>query len=122
MDPTTLAVTSRGRAWTESGFRASFFTLIRKLKAAGAVAPGLTYHGLRHTLGKLVVEAGGDAGDAARILGDRSEAMGAFYSREYEKKGRISVTVLKLEQIEREKMENRVEDFGKPKTVDQAQQ
>ena len=45
-------------------------------------APGLTYHGLRNTIGKLVLEAGGAKEDVAMILGDRSEAMGAFYSRE----------------------------------------
>jgi len=58
-EPATLAVTSRGRTWTTAGFRASFFKLIRRLHADGRIESGLTFHGLRHTLGKLVMEAGG---------------------------------------------------------------
>lgn len=115
IDPPTLAVTSHGKAWTESGFRASFFKLVGKLAKAGEVKPGLTYHGLRHTLGKLVIEAGGSKEDVAIILGDRSMAMAEFYSREHEKKGRASATMLRLEQTERAKMENRTDSFGKPK-------
>ena len=37
MDPPTLTVTSRGTGWTESGFRASFFALIRQLQAEGQI-------------------------------------------------------------------------------------
>lgn len=104
IDPPTLAVTSKGKAWTESGFRASFFGLIGRLVEKGKVRPGLTFHGLRHTLGKLVIEAGGSKEDVAMILGDRSMAMAEFYSREHEKKGRVAATVLKLELMERSKM------------------
>ena len=114
IDPPTLAVTSRGRSWTDSGFRASFFSLIRSLVKEGKVRPGLTFHGMRHTLGKLVIEAGGAKEDVAMILGDRSMAMSEFYSREHEKNGRVSATMLKLEQTERGKMENSAENFGKP--------
>lgn len=114
IDPPTLCVTSRGKPWTESGFRASFFGLMGKLAKKGAVRPGLTYHGLRHTLGKLVIEAGGAKEDVAMILGDRSMAMAEFYSREHEKKGRVAATIIRLEQTERAKMENRADANGKP--------
>lgn len=117
IDPPTLSVTSRGKPWTESGFRASFFSLIRKLAEQGKVRPGLTFHGLRHTLGKLVIEAGGSKEDVAMILGDRSMAMAEFYSREHEKKGRVAATILRLEQTERTKMENRTDAVGKPAAV-----
>ena len=50
IDPPTLSVTSKGTSWTEAGFRASFFKLLRKLAASGQVRPGLTFHGLRHTI------------------------------------------------------------------------
>ena len=63
LDPPTLAVTSRGTPWTESGFRASFFKLIRKLVKDGKVAPGLTFHGLRHTLGKQTIRSGAAQGN-----------------------------------------------------------
>jgi len=40
---------------------------------------GLIFHGLRHTLGKLVIEGGGSKEDVAMVLGDRSLAMGESY-------------------------------------------
>ena len=103
-DPETLAVTSRGNAWTTAGFRASFFKLIRKLQADGRVEPGLTFHGLRHTLGKLVMEAGGAKEDIGLILGDRSMAMATYYSREHDKIGRTDAIVRLLEAVDLRKV------------------
>ena len=103
-DPGTLAVTSRGRSWTTSGFRASFFKLIRKLQADGRIEPGLTFHGLRHTLGKLVMEAGGAKEDIGLILGDRSMAMATYYSREHDKVGRTDAIVRLLEAVDLRKV------------------
>ncbi len=116
IDPPTLAVNRFGKPWTASGFRASFFKLIGELEKKGAVRTGLTFHGLRHTMGKLVIEAGGSKEDVGMILGDRSLAMAELYSREHEKKGRVSATMLRLERTERTKMENRADAFGKPQT------
>lgn len=104
LDPPTLVVSSYGKAWTESGFRASFFKLIRSLKAKEAIGDGLTFHGLRHTVGKLIMEAGGSKEDVAMILGDRSIAMAELYSRDHEKRERVSATMLKLEHRERERL------------------
>lgn len=106
IDPPTLAVTSRGSSWTEAGLRASFFKLIRTLAGKGLIGSGLTFHGLRHTMGKLVIEAGGSTQDVKMILGDRSDAMGEFYSREHEKKNRITSTMELLERDERMKLQN----------------
>ncbi len=44
-----------------------------------AVRPGLAFHGLRHTMVKLVIEAGGSKEDVGMILGDRSLAMAELY-------------------------------------------
>lgn len=107
IDPPNLVVNSRGWAWTESGFRASFFALIRRLEAKGAARPGLTFHGLRHTVGRLIVEAGGASKDVAAILGDRSEAMGELYSREFDRRSRTASMIKKLERNERKKMDKR---------------
>jgi integrase len=92
-----MALNSRGRPWTGSGFRASFFKLIRALHAAGKVGPGLTFHGLRHTVGMLVIDAGGDTRDVAAMLGHRSEAMAEHYSRGADHKKRATATVRRLE-------------------------
>jgi integrase len=107
IDPPTLTVNSLGKPWTPDGFRARFFKLIAKLEAEGKIAPGLTFHGLRHTQGKLIIESGGSKTDVGLLLGDRSEAVAAHYGREHEKRKRNEATVRRLEQMEREKTENR---------------
>lgn len=114
IDPPTLMVSSRGRPWTENGFRASFFKLIGKLTKAGKVQPGLTFHGLRHTVGKMIIEAGGSKTDVAMMIGDRSEAMAHLYSQEHDKTQRVAATVRRLERSERRKLENSADKRGKP--------
>ena len=58
-----------------------------------------------------MIEAGGSKEDVKMVFGDLSDAMGDFYSREHEKKGRVGLTMLRLEQTEREKMENRASEI-----------
>jgi integrase len=107
IDQPTICVTSHGTPWTESGLRASFFKLIRKLEADGKVKPGLTFHGLRHTVGRLIIEAGGTARDVQILLDDRSEAMGKLYSEEHKRKRLATAAVKKLERNERRNLSNR---------------
>ncbi|MGH6877490.1 MAG: tyrosine-type recombinase/integrase [Rhizomicrobium sp.] len=113
IDPPSLTVNRWGKTWTTAGFRSSFFKLIGRLEREGKVNPGLTFHGLRHTVGKLVMEAGGSKTDVGLLLGDRSEAMATLYSQEHEKKQRVSATIRRLERTERKKMENSRRKSGK---------
>ena len=78
----TIAANSYGVAWTESGFNSSFCKFIRRLQRAGKVEPGLTFHGLRHTLGTRLKEAGADDRAIADLLGQSSLAMANHYSRD----------------------------------------
>lgn len=94
--PMTLCVNSRGRPWTESGLRSVFFKVIRALVKAKAVEPGLTIHGLRHTIGRDVVDAGGDSRTAAAMIGDVSSAMGDLYSSEADRRRRASDGVKRM--------------------------
>jgi integrase len=59
-DALQISVNSRGLPWTETGFNASFRTFKKSLEQEGAIATGLTPHGLRHTLGTRLREAGAD--------------------------------------------------------------
>lgn len=70
------------RPYTESGLRTMFFRLIRRLEQEGAIAPGLTFHGLRHTVGKILGEAWANERAIARAIGDSTDAMGRHYSAE----------------------------------------
>jgi integrase len=56
----TLCANSRGRPWTENGFRASWRKLRIRLENEGCVGPGLTLYGLRHTVAVILREAGAD--------------------------------------------------------------
>jgi integrase len=78
----TLAANSRGHPWTESGFRASWRTLRLRLEAAGKIAPGLTFHGLRHTVATILREEGFDDRTIADALGQKTDAMARHYSRD----------------------------------------
>jgi integrase len=74
-----IAVNSDGAPWTESGFRASFFKLVRKLVAEGKMQPGCTFHGLRSTVVTSARDTGESDFRAAAAIGDRSTDMAALY-------------------------------------------
>jgi integrase len=79
-DAVQLAVTSRGRPWTESGFNSTFGKFIDRLEAEGLVGLGLTMHGLRHTLGTRLREVTADLDLIRRILGQQTLSMAQHYS------------------------------------------
>src|SRR5437764_7274448 len=76
-----IVVGARGRPFTQNGFQRRFFGLIRTLVAAKKVSPGLSFHGLRHTLGTLLAEAGCDERTIASVLGQATTEMAHHYSR-----------------------------------------
>lgn len=89
-----MVMTNRGGGhFTEMGFKASFFKVMRKLKADGAVQPGLTFHGLRTTLATMIADAGGDTRDIAAALGHATEAMAQHYARHAERKRRAAKAI-----------------------------
>lgn len=92
-----IALNSRGRAWTESGFRASFTTMRNGLLKEGLIAPGLTFHGLRHTVGKALAEVGCDARTIAAVLGHRSEAAARLYADAEDRTKRAAGAIRKFE-------------------------
>ena len=76
----TIAATTNGTPWTSSGFNSTFIKAIRRLEREGFVQPGLTFHGLRHTVGTLLIEAGFDIDTVRRWLGQKTLAMAIHYS------------------------------------------
>jgi integrase len=81
-----IAVNSYGEPWSQSGFRASFFKLVRTLTAEGKLKPGCTFHGLRHTIGAHAANQGSSDRQVAAAIGDRSPAMAQIYARDAERK------------------------------------
>lgn len=82
-----IATTAGGDAWTQNGFRASFFKHVRKLTKEGHLQPGCTFHGLRHTIASAARNAGESESRVAAAIGDRSPAMAQIYGRDADRQG-----------------------------------
>jgi integrase len=93
----TIVTNQNGLPYTGNGFRVMFFRLVRRLQAEGKVGPGLTFHGLRHTAGKMLDEAGCDTSTIGVVLGHRSEVMARHYSQEGDRRRRAVVAIKRLE-------------------------
>ncbi len=105
----TMAANSRGVPWTESGYNSSFIKFIRRLEGEQKVKPGLTMHGLRHTLGTRLREAGADLDDVRRLLGQQTLGMAQHYSENADRSEEARKIVARLDLLgnnERTKMEN----------------
>lgn len=90
----------RGRRFTDSGFRAVFFRVLLRLRAAGSVEPGLTFHGLRHTAATALAEAGAGTRDIMAVTGHKTEAMVANYVARAETARRADRAVALVEAAE----------------------
>jgi integrase len=55
------------------------------LEAKGLIGPGLTIHGLRHTVGTLLAEAGCDLDTIRRVLGQNTLVVAQHYSERAKK-------------------------------------
>lgn len=96
-DSPQLITSTRGTPWTESGFRASFFRLIRRLHAEGRVDPGLTFHGLRHTVATNLANAGADNQTIMAMTTHKSESQVRRYTETADRKRRSDSAVDLLE-------------------------
>jgi len=96
VEPMRLVVGVKGGPYTSNGFQRMFFGLIRRLEAEGKVQPGLTFHGLRHTAGRLLADRGADPRTIAALLGHKTLQMAAHYSEEADRKKRAVAAVAKL--------------------------
>jgi integrase len=94
----TFCANSRGKPWTESGFRTSLFKFLKELERDGLVGPGLTFHGLRHSVGTELRELGFDTRTIADMLGQKTEAMAAHYSRDADLSKKMRRVVRRMEQ------------------------
>lgn len=66
---------------TINAFRKASSEFLNGLRREGVVAPGLTMHGLRHTVGKAIAESGGEVGAIQAALRHATERMASHYSR-----------------------------------------
>jgi integrase len=98
-DAITLTASSNGTPWTSDGFRASFNKAMRRLEGDGKVGTGLTFHGLRHTVGTMLIEAGVELDIVRRWLGQKTLAMAIHYSEGANTAEQMSGAVLKFDPL-----------------------
>lgn len=82
----TIVVNRRGKPYTRDGLDSVFDKVKRKLVEEGAIRPGLTFHGLRKSLGKRAADAGMSENDIAAALGHSSPASARPYTLEAARK------------------------------------
>jgi integrase len=96
---TMLFVTKAdGTGWTESGLSHAFK---KATKAAGL--SGVVFHGLRHTAGKKLAEAGCTNKEIQAVLGHRNSQMADHYSRAAEQKILAKRAIERRERMDDEK-------------------
>ena len=81
-----------GRAYTGSGFASIFQRDKRRLGLHG-----LAFHGLRHTAGQLLAEAGVSEREIMSILSHRTAAMVTRYTRGADQERLARSAIVKLE-------------------------
>ncbi len=75
-------LTRFGQRYTKDGLDSSFDRVKRKLVKAGTIRPGLTFHGLRKSLGKAAADMGFNENDIAGALGQSNPASARVYTQE----------------------------------------
>lgn len=93
-----------GRPISRSRLTTAFFELLRELRAEGKVGDGLSFHGLRHTLGTALAEMGCDPPTIAAVLGQATTRMAEHYSRTANRRSLTGAAIEKLER--RDRLEN----------------
>ena len=106
-----IVVGARGQPIGVSGLSTQFFRVLKRLREEGKVGPGLSFHGLRHTLGTALAEMGCDAATIASVLGHATTQMAEHYSRTA---NRRSLAGDAIGRMERRDMENQSRESGKP--------
>ncbi len=103
-----IAANSHEKPWTINSLSGAFFRVIRRLVADGTVEPGLTFHGLRHTVGVALADAGCDSRTIMAITGHRTEAMVKLYTEGADKRSRATAGIARLEaHTSRERLKNK---------------
>jgi len=92
LDKTALKIATRndGTPWTdEVQMQTAVSHYLRRIEEAGKIGPDTTLHGLRVTYAADLRRSGVGTGDVAAALGDRSERMGAHYTRHVENEAKV---------------------------------
>lgn len=82
----TIVVNESGKPYTRDGLDSVFDKLKRELVEEGAIRAGLTFHGLRKSLGKRAADLGMSENDIAAALGHSNPASARVYTQDAARK------------------------------------
>ncbi len=83
-----LFVNTRGKPWTEDGFKTSFGKARDALLEAEKIGPGITFHGARHGVATILADAGFEE-KVKHLLGHGAETMTEHYQRRAKRRGML---------------------------------
>ena len=92
LDKTALEIATRqdGTPWdNERQMQTAVSHYLRDLERDGHIGEGTTLHGLRTSYAADLKRHGAETGDVAAALGDKSERMGAHYTRHVENEAKV---------------------------------
>jgi integrase len=101
-----IVVGVRGRPMSANALGSRFFDWLKSLPA-GTLEPGLSFHGLRHTLGTRLAEAGCDAATIACVLGQKTTQMAEHYSRTARRHHLATAAIARIEERDRNEIGKR---------------
>jgi integrase len=88
-----VVVNTRGKPYTEGGFRTMFAKFRGEMLKAGKIGAGLTFHGLRHTVATKLADAGADDKTIAAVTGHKSMSQIQRYTRTASQKRRATAAI-----------------------------
>ena len=93
----TLLANTRGQTWTYNGFSTVWDRFKKPLQVKGLIGEGLTLKGLRHRMATELRTSGVNLRDIADVLGQKTESMPLWYSRDAVLAGKNLQTMIYLE-------------------------
>lgn len=102
IDP-RLVLGVNGQPYTETGFHTMWQRFIRRLKQEGKVGQGVTLHGLRHSAGTYLAEAGMSQETIKALLGHKSFRASHIYTAQAKQDRLIATAVENLYPEDRER-------------------
>lgn len=87
---TFIATKRNGTPWeNEKQMQTAVSHFLKRMEREGKANEGITLHGLRSTFAAALRRDGADVGMVASALGDRSDRMGAHYTRHVEREQKV---------------------------------
>jgi hypothetical protein len=96
MDARTLVTNEQGEPYTEDGLRSMIWKLCKDLVDEGKVKPGLTIHGLRHSLGKQLYDLGIEREGRKAVMSHKSDAASIVYERDGNRSAKADAAIVVL--------------------------